>query len=60
MYKVNYYITEKKDIIFYKWFKTLREATDFTSALKMPELLIDIKYYDPNDPNSEKPNTMEN
>lgn len=59
MYKVNYYISEKKDIIFYKWFKTLREATDFTNALKMPELLIDIKYYDPNDPNQPKPNTMQ-
>jgi len=60
MYKVNYYISEKKDIIFYKWFKTFREASDFAAALKSPDLLIDIKYYDPNDPNQPKPSTMTN
>jgi len=55
MYKVTYYPTEKKDTVFFKWFKTLKESTDFTSTLKMPELVIEIVYYNPDDPNQPKP-----
>jgi hypothetical protein len=58
MYKLNYYITEKKDVVFYKWFKTLKEATDFANALKTPELLLDIKYYNQDDPNQPHPPNM--
>jgi hypothetical protein len=58
MYKVTYYPTEKKDIVFFKWFKTLRESTDFADTLKMPELLIEIKYFDQNNPDSPRPNTL--
>lgn len=58
MYKVTYYATEKKDIVFFKWFKTFRESADFANTLKVPEAVIEIKYYDPNDPNQPKPNTM--
>jgi hypothetical protein len=59
MYKVTYYPTEKKDIVFFKWFKTFRESADFGNSLKTPDALIEIKYYDPNDPNQPKPSTME-
>lgn len=59
MYNVKYYVSEKKDIIFSKWFKTLKESTDFVNALKMPELLIEIKYHDPSDPNQPKPSNLE-
>lgn len=58
MYKVTYYPTEKKDLVFFKWFKTFKESTDFANTLKVPESIIEIKYYDPNDPNQPKPTTM--
>ena len=58
MYQVKYYASEKKDIIFNKWFKTFKESTDFVSALKFPDLLIEIKYYDPNNPDLPKPPTL--
>ena len=58
MYQVKYYASEKKDIIFIKWFKTLKESTDFVSALKFPDLLIEITYYDPNNPDLPKPPTL--
>jgi tetratricopeptide (TPR) repeat protein len=46
MYKVSYYTTENKDVIFIKWFKSLKDSTEFVLKLKLPELLIEIKYYD--------------
>jgi hypothetical protein len=55
MYKVSYYPTEKKDIVFFKWFKTLKESTEFVSSLKVPEAVLEIKFYDPNDPNQPRP-----
>jgi hypothetical protein len=58
MYKVTYYPTEKKDTVFFKWFKTLRESTDFVNTLNVPESVIEVKYYDPNDPNQPKPPSM--
>jgi hypothetical protein len=58
MYLVTYYASKEKDIIFNKWFKTLKESTDFANAMKMPELLIEIKYFDPNNPDLPKPPTL--
>jgi hypothetical protein len=58
MYKVKYYPTEKRDTVFFKWFKTLKESIDFTNTLKVPEAVIEIKYYNPDDPNQPKPPTM--
>ena len=58
MYKVTYYPTEKKDTVFFKWFKTIKESTDFTNTLKVPEAVIEIKYYDPNDSNQPHPPNM--
>jgi hypothetical protein len=55
MYKVNYYSTEKKDVVFSKWFKTLKESTVFVNSLEVPQLLIEIKYYNPNDPDQPHP-----
>jgi hypothetical protein len=40
------------------WFKTLRESTDFVNTLNVPESVIEVKYYDPNDPNQPKPPSM--
>jgi hypothetical protein len=58
MYKVSYYTTENKDVIFIKWFKSLKDSTEFVLKLKLPELLIEIKYYDENDPNNPRPSTL--
>jgi len=58
MYKVTYYPTEKKDVVFSKWFKTLKESKDFVNNLKTPEAVIEIIYYDPNDPNQPHPPNM--
>jgi hypothetical protein len=57
MYKVTYYATQKKDVVFFKWFKTFRESTEFSNALKIPEAIIEIKFYDELDPNSPRPTT---
>jgi hypothetical protein len=32
--------------------------SDFTDTLKVPEAVIEIKYYNPDDPNQPKPPTM--
>ncbi len=58
MYKVTYYASDKKDIVFFKWFKTFKESTEFSLLMKDPESIIEIKYYDENDPNNPKPTTM--
>jgi hypothetical protein len=58
MYKVTYYATQKKDVVFFKWFKTFKESTEFVSKLKLPELLIEIKYYDESNPDNPRPTTM--
>lgn len=57
MYKVSYYATQKKDYVFFKWFKTFKEATKFSIELKVPEAIIEIKFYDELDPNNPRPTT---
>lgn len=52
MYKITYYPSQdKKDVLFFKWFKTHREALDFGKTLD-DGCLFEIKFYDENDPNS--------
>lgn len=58
MYKVTYYATENKDVIFIKWFNSLKDSTEFLVKLKLPELLIEIKYYDENNSNNPRPPTL--
>jgi hypothetical protein len=48
MYKVCYYSTQSETIVFFKWFKTLQEAT-FFAGNKPNESVIEIKYYNDND-----------
>lgn len=55
MYKVTYYPTDKKDYIFFKWFKTSKEATQFSTELKAPEFVIEIKFYDENNLDNPRP-----
>jgi hypothetical protein len=45
MYKVCYYPTQSETVLFFKWFKTLQEAT-FFAGNKPNESVIEIKYYD--------------
>jgi hypothetical protein len=52
MYKVTYYATQKKDVIFSKSFKTFKETTEFSLQMKVPESIIEIKFYDDSDPNN--------
>ena len=48
MYKVCYYPTQSETIVFFKWFKTLQEAT-FFAGNRPNESVIEIKYYNDND-----------
>jgi hypothetical protein len=42
-YKVCYYRTALESSVDFKWFKTLKEATDF--AIKHPATVLEIKRY---------------
>jgi len=44
MYKVTYFPTASESTVFFKWFKTLKEATDF--AMKLGSDVLEIKKYD--------------
>jgi len=55
MYRVTYYATQKKDVVFYKWFKTFKEATKFSIQLKIPESITEIKFINENDSDNPKP-----
>ena len=57
MYKVTYYATQKKDVVFFKWFKTFKETTEFSLQMKVPEAIIEIKYYDESNPDNPRPTT---
>jgi hypothetical protein len=45
MYKVCYYPTQSETTVFFKWFKTLQDAT-FFAGNRPNESVIEIKYYD--------------
>jgi hypothetical protein len=45
MYKVSYYPMSTESTVFFKYFKTLQEAT-FFAGNKPNESVIEIKYYD--------------
>lgn len=45
MYKVTYYTMPTESSVFFKYFKTLQEAT-FFAGNKPNESVIEIKYYD--------------
>jgi len=45
VYKVSYYAMPAEPTVFFKWFKTLQEAT-FFAGNKPNESVIEIKYYD--------------
>lgn len=47
MYKVTYFPTASESTVFFKWFKTLKEATDF--AMKLGNDVLEIKLYDSED-----------
>ena len=49
---------KKKDVVFFKWFKSFKETTEFSLQLKEPESVIEIKYYDSNNSDNPKPLTM--
>ena len=57
MYKVTYYATQKKDVVFFKSFKTFKEASEFSLQMKVPEAIIEIKFYDETDSNNLRPTT---
>lgn len=44
MYKVTYFPTASEAFVSFKWFDTLREATDF--AIKISGDVLEIKKYD--------------
>lgn len=55
MYRLKYYATTNKDVVFSKWFKTFREASDASFKLTVPESFIEITFIDENDPDNPRP-----
>jgi hypothetical protein len=55
MYRLKYYATSNKDVVSNKWFKTFREASDYSLKLKVPESFVEIVFIDENNPDNPKP-----
>jgi hypothetical protein len=54
MYKVSYYIDGNESVIYFQWFKTLHESTEFANKQKTGNVR-EIKFYDANNLDNPKP-----